>query len=40
MRCRVSFRRVLSRERIALMTHGPAADTWRDTIFIERLRPD
>ncbi|PPH95251.1 N-acetyltransferase [Rathayibacter sp. AY1D1] len=32
------FRRVGTRERIALMTYGPAAGTWRDTILIERRR--
>lgn len=33
---RAGFRRVSTRERIALMTYGPAADSWRDTILIER----
>ncbi|PPH86364.1 N-acetyltransferase [Rathayibacter sp. AY1D3] len=33
------FRRVGTRDRIALMTYGPAAGTWRDTILIERRRP-
>lgn len=32
------FRRVGTRERIALMTYGPLAGTWRDTILIERRR--
>ena len=30
------FRVVGRRERIALMSYGPAAGTWRDTILIER----
>ncbi|MET0724860.1 MAG: N-acetyltransferase family protein [Leifsonia sp.] len=30
------FRIVGRRERIALMSYGPAANTWRDTILIER----
>jgi len=29
------FRVVGRRERIALMTHGPLAGTWRDTILVE-----
>jgi len=33
---RVGFRRVGRRERIAYMSHGPWAGTWRDTILIER----
>ncbi len=33
------FRVVGSRERIALMSYGPLAGTWRDTILIERRRP-
>ena len=33
---RLGFRRVGQRERIALMTYGPHAGTWRDTILIER----
>ena len=33
---RHGFREVGSRERIALMTYGPWAGTWRDTILIER----
>ncbi|TDX74981.1 phosphinothricin acetyltransferase [Rathayibacter sp. PhB151] len=37
---RAGFRRVGTRERIARMTHGPAAGTWRDTILIERRRPN
>jgi L-amino acid N-acyltransferase YncA len=36
---RAGFRRVGTRERIAQMTHGPAAGRWRDTILIERRRP-
>lgn len=35
---RAGFRRVGTRERIALMTYGPAAGVWRDTILIERRR--
>ncbi|MCS5716441.1 GNAT family N-acetyltransferase [Herbiconiux sp. CPCC 205716] len=30
------FRRIGTRERIALMTYGPWAGQWRDTILIER----
>ncbi|WP_133962460.1 GNAT family N-acetyltransferase [Rathayibacter sp. PhB151] len=37
---RAGFRRVGTRERIALMTYGPAVGTWRDTVLIERRRPD
>lgn len=33
---RHGFRRVGVRDRIALMTYGPLADQWRDTILIER----
>lgn len=33
---RVGFRHVGRRERIAYMSHGPWAGTWRDTILIER----
>ena len=33
------FRRVGTRERIALMTYGPWAGQWRDTVLIERRRP-
>lgn len=33
------FRIVGTRERIALMTYGPLAGTWRDTVLIERRRP-
>jgi L-amino acid N-acyltransferase YncA len=33
---RAGFRQVGTRERIALMTYGPLAGTWRDTILIER----
>jgi len=36
---RAGFRRVGVRERIALMTYGPRAGTWRDTILVERRRP-
>lgn len=32
----LGFRRIGYRERIALMTFGPAAGTWRDTILLER----
>ncbi|PPH83450.1 N-acetyltransferase [Rathayibacter sp. AY1D9] len=35
---RAGFRRVGTRERIALMAYGPADGTWRDTILIERRR--
>ncbi|QHC72221.1 GNAT family N-acetyltransferase [Rathayibacter sp. VKM Ac-2801] len=35
---RAGFRRVGTRERIAQMTYGSAAGTWRDTILIERRR--
>jgi len=35
---RVGFRRIGTRERIALMTYGPAAGTWRDTVLLERRR--
>lgn len=35
---RVGFRRIGQRERIAYMSHGPWAGTWRDTILIERRR--
>jgi L-amino acid N-acyltransferase YncA len=33
------FRRVGTRERVARMAYGPLADTWRDTVLIERRRP-
>lgn len=33
---RHGFRRVGTRERIALMSYGPLAGTWRDTVLIER----
>lgn len=33
------FRRVGIRERIALMTYGPWVGQWRDTVLIERRRP-
>lgn len=36
---RAGFRRIGTRERIAYMTYGPAAGTWRDTILVERRRP-
>ncbi|MDN3309342.1 N-acetyltransferase family protein [Microbacterium oryzae] len=36
---RAGFRRVGVRERIALMTYGPLAGTWRDTVLFERRRP-
>jgi phosphinothricin acetyltransferase len=35
---RAGFRRVGRRERIALMTYGPWAGQWRDTILVERRR--
>jgi len=35
---RAGFRRVGTRERIALMTYGPWAGRWRDTVLIERRR--
>ncbi len=37
---RVGFRRVGYRERVGLMTYGPAAQTWRDTVLVERRRPE
>ncbi|TQJ30926.1 phosphinothricin acetyltransferase [Microbacterium sp. SLBN-146] len=37
---RAGFRRVGQRERIAFMTYGPWAGQWRDTVLIERRRPD
>lgn len=33
---RAGFRRIGTRERIALMSYGPWKGQWRDTIFIER----
>ncbi|MFD1722835.1 GNAT family N-acetyltransferase [Amnibacterium endophyticum] len=33
---RHGFRRVGTRERIALMTYGPLAGRWRDTVLVER----
>ncbi|MDQ1082673.1 MULTISPECIES: GNAT family N-acetyltransferase [Microbacterium] len=36
---RAGFRRVGTRNRIAYMTYGPAAGSWRDTILIERRSP-
>lgn len=36
---RAGFRRIGTRERIALMTYGPWAGQWRDTILIERRVP-
>ncbi|RFA10883.1 N-acetyltransferase [Subtercola boreus] len=35
---RAGFRRIGTRERIALMTYGPWAGQWRDTILIEHRR--
>jgi phosphinothricin acetyltransferase len=32
----VGFRRVGHRERVALMTYGPWAGQWRDTVLVER----
>ena len=37
---RAGFRRIGTRERIALMTYGPWAGHWRDTILIERRSPE
>ncbi|GAA2585452.1 hypothetical protein GCM10009862_25580 [Microbacterium binotii] len=37
---RAGFRRVGRRERIALMTYGPWAGRWRDTVLVERRRSD
>ncbi len=37
---RAGFRRVGRRERIALMTYGPFAGRWRDTVLIERRSDD
>jgi L-amino acid N-acyltransferase YncA len=37
---RAGFRRIGTRERIALMTYGPWAGQWRDTILIERRSAD
>ncbi len=36
---RAGFRRIGHRERIALMTYGPSAGRWRDTVLIERRSP-
>ncbi|WP_392342535.1 GNAT family N-acetyltransferase (plasmid) [Leifsonia sp. P73] len=36
---RAGFRRIGTRERIALMAYGPCVDQWRDTVLIERRRP-
>ncbi len=36
---RAGFRRVGTRNRVAYMTYGPAAGSWRDTIFVERRSP-
>lgn len=36
---RHGFREVGTRERIALMTYGPLAGRWRDTILLERRSP-
>ncbi len=33
---RNGFRRIGTRERIALMTYGPLAGQWRDTVLVER----
>lgn len=33
---RAGFRRIGRRERIALMTYGPWAGQWRDTVLVER----
>lgn len=35
---RVGYRVVGRRERIGLMTYGPLAGTWRDTVILERRR--
>ncbi len=35
---RAGFRIIGRREHIALMTYGPLAGTWRDTLLIERRR--
>ncbi|MFF9565623.1 GNAT family N-acetyltransferase [Leifsonia sp. NPDC014704] len=35
---RAGFRRIGTRERIALMPYGPWAGKWRDTVLIERRR--
>ena len=40
LHARAGFRTVGRRERIALMTSGPWAGQWRDTILIERRRGD
>lgn len=37
---RAGFRRIGTRERIALMIYGPWAGQWRDTILIERRSPE
>ncbi|WP_243231591.1 GNAT family N-acetyltransferase [Microbacterium sp. CIAB417] len=37
---RAGFRRVGQRERIALMSYGPWAGQWRDTVLVERRRSD
>jgi phosphinothricin acetyltransferase len=39
LHARHGFRRVGSRERIARMTYGPLAGRWRDTVLVERRRP-
>lgn len=36
LRERAGFRRIGTRQRIALMSHGPFAGQWRDTVLIER----
>lgn len=37
---RAGFRRIGTRERIALMTYGPSRGQWRDTVLIEHRRTD
>ncbi|TXK17852.1 GNAT family N-acetyltransferase [Homoserinibacter sp. GY 40078] len=39
LHARHGFRTVGTRERIALMSYGPMAGVWRDTILIERRAP-
>jgi phosphinothricin acetyltransferase len=36
---RAGFRVVGTRERVAFMSYGPRAGSWRDTILVERRRP-
>lgn len=38
LHAKAGFRTVGTRERIARMTYGPLAGTWRDTVLIERRR--